>query len=533
MQAFRNIKVKIAHDQSFSMPNFGPFDKKIVLPTFDNTLNTKMLDVSNGYSAFTCSWKHGASAGTIEFNAPAKKEFKNLHRNDIVTLIFKNKNGKKVLISTGLKSGNSLSLNVNEKETRFGYSLQFKEVSRFLSDHQIYYNPYMEGGNVQPFLRWIADIMLLGTKPTKDNFNATKEELLKQLADGDPAKLIKALIKRKLLGQGSKIAENFQGGFLMNDGSRLINWLDLTSIIDRTDPEPGLKSINPESNSSQAAQLIRDDPCIYAYNVRSPSSIQGRVWQKIVEYAAQPLWEIFTVSDLVGERPKQKLIYRPLPFWCQHYGWTLWDHLPKYEFSIDHVTGNSRFTWDDSEDFNFFIVDAQGSFFSGSDITAQHVLESIDYGNLNINLPLAEGRFIERFGFKVYSSKMNCFPLYNTEITGKVQESIAHAGLRLWDYNYLNSYYLKGMVNLIIPSDTINLPKIGNKLTCKENDFEAYITGVSIAGGPGKTMYASVQFTRGMKRSVHEYLVSDEVRKKLLAPWDYNQKLPDNWKDWI
>jgi len=534
-QSYRNIKFKLIRDAKTPFPGFDMMSRQINnVPGLPDKPDPVFEEITDYVITWSVQWQMGSPFGVLSFDCSPHQPLEHIYRNDIVIVDYEADKNKLKMLVTGLVSKGKLSIKNEANEIRSGYSFQAKEPGRYFVDHEIYYNEWMEGSDIQPLLRWVTDILLLGVHPSSDSEKKkTAEDLMADLVHGHPDVMIRTIVLRKLLGQGNAISKEFQGGCLLNDGSRLINWFDLSGVVERINPEKGLQQINPgKPVPGELVDKILNDPCTFAYNAENPSSIKGQVWQKLQEYSAQPLWELFTYCEYNdSSRPKQKLFYRPLPFWCEHYRWLLWDQLSVFEYDVNECVGAEEYNWSDEEDLNFVIIQAQSTFMGGNDITAQHILQKYNYGDLEIEMPLTMGKLIERYGFRKYTPRMNCFPMYSDEKAKKIQESIMNSSLRCWDYNYLNAFYITGSFTVPLPDDQ-ELPRIGWKLKRKGTDFEAYITGVSLSGGIGLPLTVTIQFTRGMSRALHEYMVSTGFRQRLLKKWDHNQKLPDGWESW-
>ena len=491
----RNTHVRLIRDVSWPFP--GMDSVRQIFPTFEKGQSIDESDITAHINDWSVSWNLGEPFATINLKCDSFHELQYLNLNDIIIIDLLNRKSKS-LICAGLVSGNTVSTSCDKQITR-GYTILAKEPGKMLQNHEIYYNPYTEGIEaLNPYLALTGGQLGLF---------------------GSPKQIIEKILDLKMFGYDpAGNPTQFLGGFYMNDGRRIMDWIDLSNMLNRENPV-----LSDPMMSSSLQQLIRKDPCDFSYWPTNGSSIDGPLWRLMQTYSAQPMYELFTYTDYRNEKPVQLIFHRPLPFWCEYYGWELWDSLQCFEFHQGELSGNASFSWSEDEAASYYFINAQQTLCGAEVVALQSLLTNFNHYGVDVVIPIIENAFYERYGFKKLIPGINAIALDNSatketrEDQRKLSLDILHnAILRLWDYNFLNQYYLSGSISIPLPMDR-PIPRIGMRAKNLTSGFEYYIVGVSISGGIGKTTVANLKLTRGMTRTMHQHLTSKSVRKNILS----------------
>lgn len=487
----RNLKIEVVVNAAWRFPGFG---KSFIVPDFQDKIDPIKIDITKYVIQWSGSGQRGMPGATISMTCAPYIEIQHINRNDIIVVSQTLINGALDLIGAYLVDGITENKVVSEK-CQTTYTISAREVTKLLDVSELYYNLRAVESS-DPFFQWYAAGLVLGVDSTIDKGRSDLQYALKK---GAPSVMIDQIIRKKALGDGTQ----FNGGFFLNDGRRLADWLDLSGIMDIN---------NPDVFGAKISAIMETDPLALAYMVQETSQMTGTLWSLIQNYSGAPFCELFTYSEYQNGVIRQKIVHRPTPFYSRRYGFALWDALPVWRIGrTDNARASSSLSWSDRSDFNFFLLEATASNWTGDDIQAQYFIND---GGDRPRIPVFLGKLIERYGFRRYTPTTNAIPLANTDMGEYYTLAIEEAVLRIFEHNFPVGYMLSGTITMPLPVDRPR-PHIGMRVCLEETGFEYYVDAVQISGWP-VTLTLSV--SRGMRRDVYQSIM------------DSADKLRDGWK---
>lgn len=498
----RDLKIRVFHNARWRFPGYG-LNRNEFSPSVFPLMNGEYIeeiDITPFVLSWNCQYQLGNPHGSGTINVVPFKNLMKLNRNDVVVIDQRGTGTKRELIYAGLLDSGHCSRSITKDGIETGLSFATSEIGKYMVRHELFYNQYSTESS-DAFMKWQAAGLVLGAKEITREMGTEPGQWQMALEEGFPARIIRKIIETKLMGKGTP----FEGGFYVNDGRRLADWLDLSHLWDK---------LKPDTGNAEIDRLFSSDPVVLAYSVIEGSTLEGSIWNLISQFVGQPLYELFTYTDYDGNQQiKSYIVLRPLPFYDRHYGFDLWDNLPVFEYGIKEVGDNENWGWSDSEDKNLYLFHASQGILGSEDLMAQHLIESQNAGD-KLRIPIIMGPHIERYGLLKGLGQINAIPLMNADMKTYAHQALEAATFRFFDHNWLNGYFLNGSLNIELPR---RVPKVGYRAMNTDTGMESYVTGITINGGMGQATKLDLQLTRGMHRDVYKHFNS--LQDSLLGNW--------------